>query len=95
MATPIVRQIKKQIDKDRNIIIDSPPGIGCPVIASVAGIDAGLIITEPTVSGIHDLERALQLLKHFNIRPFVCVNMHDINKDNTEKIMNFCAYTHI
>jgi MinD superfamily P-loop ATPase len=72
------------------VIIDGPPGIGCPVIASVTGIDAGLVVTEPTLSGIHDLERALQLLKHFNVTPFVCVNMYDINKENTEKIVSFC-----
>jgi MinD superfamily P-loop ATPase len=72
------------------IIIDGPPGIGCPVIASVTGIDAGLMVTEPTLSGIHDFERALLLLKHFNVTPFVCVNMYNINRDNTEKIMRFC-----
>ena len=72
------------------IIIDGPPGIGCPVIASVTGIDAGLLVTEPTMSGIHDLERALQLLRHFNVSPFVCVNVYDINEDNAEKIVRFC-----
>jgi len=72
------------------IIIDGSPGIGCPVIASVAGVDAGLVVTEPTLSGIHDLERALQLLKHFKVQPLVCVNMYDINEDNTEKIAGFC-----
>jgi len=65
------------------IIIDEPPGIGCPV-------DAGLVVTEPTMSGIHDLKRALQLLEHFNVQPFVCVNIYDINKDNAEKIESFC-----
>jgi MinD superfamily P-loop ATPase len=72
------------------IVIDGPPGIGCPAIASVTGVDAGLVVTEPTLSGIHDLERAIQLLKHFNVRPFVCVNMYDINKDNTDRILKFC-----
>jgi len=72
------------------IIIDGPPGIGCPVIASVTGVDAGLVVTEPTMSGIHDLKRALQLLEHFNVQPFVCVNTYDINKDNAEKIESFC-----
>lgn len=89
----LVRQNAKILTGKENsdlIIIDGPPGIGCPVIASVTGIDAGLVVTEPTMSGIHDLERALQLLKHFNVQPFVCVNMYDINKDNTEKIVNFC-----
>ncbi|MDH5459759.1 MAG: (4Fe-4S)-binding protein, partial [Candidatus Bathyarchaeota archaeon] len=72
------------------IVIDGSPGIGCPVIASVTGVDAGLVVTEPTMSGIHDLERALQLLKHFGVPPFVCVNMYDINRDNTYRIVSFC-----
>ena len=89
----LVRQNAKILAEKENshlIIIDGPPGIGCPVIASVTGVDAGLVVTEPTMSGIHDLERALQLLKHFNVQPFVCVNMYDINVDNTEKIEGFC-----
>lgn len=89
----LVRQNARILTEKENcdlIIIDGPPGIGCPVIASVTGIDAGLVVTEPTMSGIHDFERALQLLKHFNVQPFVCVNMYDINKDNTEKIVDFC-----
>jgi MinD superfamily P-loop ATPase len=72
------------------ILVDGPPGIGCPAIASVTGVDAGLVVTEPTLSGIHDLERAIQLLRHFNVRPFVCVNMYDINADNTDRILKFC-----
>jgi MinD superfamily P-loop ATPase len=89
----LVRQNARILAEKENsdsIIIDGPPGIGCPVIASVTGVDAGLVVTEPTLSGIHDLERALQLLRHFNVQPFVCVNMYDINKENTEKIMGFC-----
>ena len=72
------------------IVVDGPPGIGCSVIASVTGADAGLVVAEPTMSGIHDLERALQLLRHFRIPPYVCVNMHDINRDNADKIVSFC-----
>jgi len=72
------------------IVIDGSPGIGCPVIASVTGVDAGLVVTEPTMSGIHDLERALQLLKHFGVPPLVCVNMYDINRDNAYRIVSFC-----
>jgi MinD superfamily P-loop ATPase len=89
----LVRQnatlLSKQ-EKSDLIIIDGPPGIGCPVIASVTGVDAGLVVTEPTLSGIHDLKRALQLLEHFGVTPLVCVNMYDINLDNTEKIIGFC-----
>lgn len=89
----LVRQNAKMLAEKENsdlIIIDGSPGIGCPVIASVTGGDIGLVVTEPTMSGIHDLKRALQLLKHFNVTPFVCINMHDINKRNTDKILSFC-----
>ena len=89
----LVRQNARILaERERNdkIIIDGPPGIGCPVIASVAGVDAGIVVTEPTMSGIHDLERALQLLRHFNVPPFVCVNMYDINRENTKRIVRFC-----
>jgi MinD superfamily P-loop ATPase len=89
----LVRQNAKMLAEKENstlIIIDGPPGIGCPVIASVTGVDAGLVVTEPTMSGIHDLKRALQLLEHFNVLPLVYVNMYDVNKENSEKILGFC-----
>ena len=94
----LVRQnarILSEKEKSDLIIIDGPPGIGCPVIASVTGVDVGLVVTEPTMSGIHDLQRTLQLIKHFNVKPIVCVNMYDINKDNTEKIFRFCEENNI
>ena len=89
----LVRQNARILSEKENsnlIIIDGPPGIGCPVIASVTGVDVGLVVTEPTMSGIHDLQRALQLLSHFSVTPLVCVNMYDINRDNTSKILSFC-----
>ncbi len=89
----LVRQNAKILAKRENrdlIIIDGSPGIGCPVIASISGVDAALVVTEPTMSGIHDLERVLQLLGHFHVTPFVCVNMYDINVGNTERIVSFC-----
>jgi MinD superfamily P-loop ATPase len=94
----LVRQNAKRIAEQENsdlIIVDGPPGIGCPVIASVAGVDAGLVVTEPTMSGIHDLKRALQLLQHFKVKPLVCVNMYDINAENTEKILSFCRENNV
>jgi len=94
----LVRQNAKilaESEKSSLIIIDGPPGIGCPVIASVTGVTAGLVVTEPTMAGIHDLERALQLLRHFKVPPLVCVNMCDINKDNTDNIVNFCRENRI
>jgi MinD superfamily P-loop ATPase len=89
----LVRQNAKILTKREDsdlVIIDGPPGIGCPVIASVTGVDAGLVVTEPTMSGIHDLKRALQLIEHFDVMPFVCINMYDINIKNTEEIMSLC-----
>lgn len=83
------RQIAEKEISDL-ILIDGPPGIGCPVIASVTGVNTGLVVAEPTMSGIHDLKRALELLNHFRVTPLVCINMYDINKKNTERIARFC-----
>jgi len=90
----LVRQNAKMVaekEKCELIINDGPPGIGCPVIASLGGVDMGLIVTEPTLSGIHDMERALGLLNHFKIPALVCVNKYDINEENTSRIAEFCA----
>lgn len=70
------------------IIVDGPPGIGCPVIASVTGATSVLAITEPTVSGEHDLGRLLALVRHFAIPAAVCVNKWDLNPGMTERIEN-------
>lgn len=88
--TRLLARILADTEKSPLIIIDGPPGIGCPVIASVTGIDAGLIVTEPTMSGIHDLKRAWGLLKYFSIPAFVCINKYDINEENTKKILDYC-----
>ena len=68
------------------IIVDGPPGIGCPVIASVSGASLVLVVTEPTLSGEHDLERVLQLTDHFGIPAAVCVNKWDLNPTMAEQI---------
>jgi MinD superfamily P-loop ATPase len=71
------------------ILIDGSPGIGCPVIASVTGVDSVLLVTEPTVSGIHDLERVFQLCKHFEVPIHVCVNKFDLNSKHTDWIKKY------
>lgn len=84
-----VRQKAKEIAVESGIplvIVDGPPGIGCPVIASITGATLVLVVTEPTVSGVHDLERVLKLAKHFDIPTAVCVNKYDINIEMTERI---------
>jgi MinD superfamily P-loop ATPase len=84
-AIEIARREKKDL-----ILIDGPPGIGCPVIASLTEVDSALIVSEPTVSGLHDLDRILELVSHFGIKPFVCINKYDISMENTKKIEEFC-----
>ena len=84
-----VRQEAKRLAKEtkcETILIDGPPGIGCPVIASITGASEVVIITEPTLSGAHDLERVLKLAKHFSIPSFVCVNKWDICPEMTTQI---------
>jgi MinD superfamily P-loop ATPase len=68
------------------VIIDGAPGIGCPVIASLTGATAALIVTEPTVSGQHDLERVAGVARHFRVPAWVCVNKWDLNPEMAENI---------
>jgi MinD superfamily P-loop ATPase len=85
----IVRREARRIAEEQNrplILVDGPPGIGCPVIASVTGASLVLVVTEPTVSGKHDLERVLSLSRHFKIPALICVNKWDINPDMTAQI---------
>ena len=68
------------------VLVDGPPGIGCPVISSVTGAAAVLAVSEPTVSGEHDLQRVLELCRHFSIPAAVCMNKWDLNPQMTERI---------
>jgi MinD superfamily P-loop ATPase len=72
------------------VLIDGPPGIGCPVISSVTGTDLVVVVTEPTPTGIHDLERVFALTKHFRIRTAVVVNKSDINPAHLTSIKDYC-----
>jgi MinD superfamily P-loop ATPase len=84
-----VRQEAKRIAEEEGreiVLVDGPPGIGCPVIASVTGADLVLVVTEPTVAGEHDLGRVLALTRHFGIPSAVCVNKWDINAEMTDRI---------
>ena len=94
----LVRQEARKIAEERGlsmIITDGPPGIGCPVISSIGGASAILIISEPTVSGIHDMERVLQLADHFQIPAMLCINKFDLNREETEKIESFAQKRNI
>lgn len=83
------RDLAERYGKDL-IIIDGPPGTGCSVIASITGVDMVAVVTEPSVSGIHDLERVLGVAGHFNIPAVVCINKYDINEENTRIIEDYC-----
>jgi MinD superfamily P-loop ATPase len=73
------------------MIVDGPPGIGCPAIAAASGADLVLIVSEPTVAGIHDLERVLDMTAHFQLRSLVCVNKGDLNPDGVRMIESCCS----
>jgi MinD superfamily P-loop ATPase len=78
--------VKKDI---KTILIDGPPGIGCPVTASITGVDLAIIVTEPTYSGISDLQRVFDLTNHFKVKSGIVINRYDINPGNTGKIETF------
>jgi len=89
----LVRLQAKQIAEREGldyIISDGPAGIGCPVISSLSGANLALLVTEPTLSGIHDLERVLGVCQHFGIPALVCINKYDINEENTRRIEEHC-----
>jgi len=82
-------EIAESTDKE-HLIVDGSPGIGCPVIASLSGVDAAMIVTEPTVSGIHDLERILFVCQHFGVPAKVCINRFDLGQKQSEMIEEYC-----
>ena len=88
-----VRHKAREIAQEQSleiVLTDGPPGIGCPVISSLSGVSETLIVTEPTISGLYDMDRILGLCEHFTIEALVCVNKYDINEENTAKIVQYC-----
>jgi len=90
----LVSEVKKQLYKmfvDAELsIIDGSPGIGCPVIASISGADMVLIVAEPSISGISDMERIIKTAEIFQTKTAVCINKYDTNPENTKQIESFC-----
>jgi len=94
----LVREQAEKIAVEQNleyVLIDGPPGIGCPVIASISGTDLVLIVTEPTLSAMHDMERILGLTEHFRVPAIVSINKYDINLNNTREIERFLRENNI
>lgn len=90
----LVKQQARLAGLDTNadvVLVDGPPGIGCPVISASAGADLALIVAEPTVSGFHDLERVLETTTHFRVPALVCVNKADIYPEGTQQLHTYCA----
>lgn len=83
------RELAQEMDATL-ILSDGPPGISCPAISSLSGAGLALIVTEPSLSGIHDLERVLGLCRHFGVRPLVCINKCDLSADNSRLIEDYC-----
>jgi len=95
LVTEVKRQLKPDSDHVDLTIIDGSPGIGCPVIASLSGVDMVLVVAEPTISGISDMERIIKTATNFRVKVAVCINKYDVNMKNTEKIMEYCHKNNI
>ncbi len=83
------REIAETAGKEY-LLIDGPPGIGCPVIAALSGVDAALVVAEPTVSGLHDLDRIIAVCRHFGVNASVCINRFDLAPEQSKQIENYC-----
>lgn len=90
LVTQVKKQMTEAVSDVELAIIDGSPGIGCPVIASLSGVNMVLIVAEPSISGISDLERIVNTALKFGTKIVVCINKFDINIENTEKIEQFC-----
>lgn len=89
----MVREMARDLAASRNldlVLIDGSPGIGCPVIASLTGVDQALVVTEPTITGEHDMERILDVAVHFGINTAVCINKYDLNPAGSRRIEALC-----
>lgn len=89
----VVRHYARMTAEERGygwIIVDGPPGAGCPVISSIAGSSLVLIVTEPTLSGIHDMRRVADLASHFRVPSAVCINKWDLNREVSADIAELC-----
>jgi len=87
----LVSEVKRLLDlnDDQLTIIDGPPGIGCPVIASMSGVDFILLVTEPSMSGLSDLKRIIETIEKTRIKKAVCINKYDINTKISQKIIDY------
>lgn len=90
LVTAVRRNAEKACLDEELIIIDGSPGIGCAVIASLSGTDLAVVVTEPSASGLHDLERILGVARHFGVSALVCINKYDLSPEMSEEIERYC-----
>ncbi len=94
----VVKQNARLLAMDEAIplvLVDGPPGIGCPVISAVSGADLALIVAEPTAAGVHDMQRVLQTTAHFGVKALVCINKADIYPAGAAQIEAYCQVKNI
>ena len=94
----MVREKAKQTAKANGldiIILDGPPGIGCPVISTLTGVDKVVIVTEPTISGLHDMQRVMGIVHKFNLKAYVIINKYDLNTSMSIQIRKWCKESNI
>ena len=94
----LVRKKAKELAEKNKadwVIIDGAPGIGCPVIASLSGIDCAIVVTEPTISGLHDADRVIRVARHFSVPVKLIINKYDLNPDMTMEIEKYCGDNNI
>jgi MinD superfamily P-loop ATPase len=81
----------RALDESVNLlIVDGPPGVGCPVISAISGADMALIVAEPSKAGVHDMRRILDTADHFDVPAVVCINKSDISLEGSAEIEQFC-----
>lgn len=88
-----VRKVAAEVAEDMKadfIITDGAPGTGCPVIASLSGVDLAVVVTEPSVSGLHDMERVIKLARGFGVKCLVCINKFDLDQEKAREIEDWC-----
>jgi MinD superfamily P-loop ATPase len=94
----MVREKAKQVAKENGletIILDGPPGIGCPVISTLTGVSKVVIVTEPTISGLHDMQRVMGIVQKFNLKAYVIINKYDLNTSMSTQIKTWCKESNI
>jgi MinD superfamily P-loop ATPase len=94
----LVRKKAKETAESKRcdwVIVDGAPGIGCPVIASIAGVDLALVVTEPTLSGLHDADRVIRVTRHFGIKAELVINKYDLNIEMANQIEEYCGDNNI